>query len=230
MKNYFTKEWESSYERNENHLFYPSDEIIRFFSRFIRKKKGINSFDKTINKSNRILDACCGIGGNIKFGTEMGFEMYGFDLSKNALAFSNEWLVRDLKLVQKSNLSVSSIDELSYENNYFDHVICSNALDSMQFKIAVDGISELYRVTKPGAFFYCSLISGNDSKFSKSFNGEINIKETHEFETVQSYFNKTKIIRLIEPLFEIISLELHNITCNDGFIKGRWHVISKRRN
>ena len=160
----------------------------------------------------------------------MGFEMYGFDLSKNALAFSNEWLVRDLKLVQKSNLSVSSIDELSYENNYFDHVICSNALDSMQFKIAVDGISELYRVTKPGAFFYCSLISGNDSKFSKSFNGEINIKETHEFETVQSYFNKTKIIRLIEPLFEIISLELHNITCNDGFIKGRWHVISKRRN
>tara|TARA_B100001059_G_scaffold233106_1_gene272381 strand:- start:789 stop:1481 length:693 start_codon:yes stop_codon:yes gene_type:complete len=230
MINNYTREWNSSYDRKENYLFHPSDETVKFFSKFIRKRKGINVFDRIITENNRILDACCGIGRNIKFGSEMGFEMHGFDLSKNALAFSNEWLVRDLKLVQKSNLSISSIDKLSYENNYFDHVICDNALDSMSFKTAVDGISELYRVTKPGAFFYCSLISGDDSKFSKPFNGEINIKELHELATVQSYFSKTKIIRLIEPLFEIISLELHNITDNDGFIKGRWHVISKRRN
>jgi ubiquinone/menaquinone biosynthesis C-methylase UbiE len=230
MRKYFTDKWESSYERNENYLFYPSDEVIRFVSRFIKKKTGINCFEEKNSKSNRILDACCGIGRNVKFGAEMGFEMYGFDLSKNAVSFSNEWLVKKLKLVKKINLSVSSIDELSYENNFFDHVICDSALDSMSFETAVDGISELYRVTKPGALFYCSLISGNDSKLSKAFNGEVIVKESHENGTIQSYFNKTKIIRLIEPLFEIISLELHNIIDNDGFIKGRWHVISKRRN
>ena len=230
MRKYFTEKWESSYKRNENYLFYPSDEVIRFVSRFIKKRTDINCFKENTTKSNRILDACCGIGRNVKFGAEMGFEMYGFDLSKKAVAFSHEWLVKKLKLVQKNNLSVSSIDDLSYENNFFDHVVCDSALDSMPFEIAVDGISELYRVTKPSALFYCSLISGNDSKYSKPFNGEIIVKEPHEIGTIQSYFNKTKIIRLIEPLFEIISLELHNITDNDGFIKGRWHVIAKRRN
>ena len=230
MRKYFTEKWESSYERNENYLFYPSDEVIRFVSRFIKKRTGINYFKENTTNSNRILDACCGIGRNVKFGIEMGFEMYGFDLSKNAVLFSHEWLVKKLKLVQKSNLSVSSIDELSYENNFFDHVICDSALDSMPFEIAIDGISELYRVTKPGALFYCSLISGDNSKFSKAFNGETIVEKPHEIGTVQSYFNKTKIIRLIEPLFEIISLELHNITDNNGFIKGRWHVIAKRRN
>jgi len=221
--------WESSYLRNENHVFYPSDEVIRFVSRHIRKRIGLNEFVNISSEKNKILDACCGIGRNIKFGTEMGFDMFGFDLSKNAIDFSNKWLLNKLKLIKKEKLSVASIDNLNYKNNFFDHVICDSALDSMPFKTAVDGISELYRVTKPGGLFYCSLISGVDSKFSKSFNDEIIVKDEHENGTIQSYFDKTKIIRLIEPLFEIISCELHSITINNN-ISGRWHVIAKRRN
>lgn len=229
MSKKIKKNWDASYLRNENYVFYPSDEVIRFVSRFIRKRIGLNEFIDISFENNKILDACCGIGRNIKFGSEMGFDMFGFDLSKNAIDFSNKWLVKKLKLVKKEKLSVGSIDNLHYDDKYFDHVICDSALDSMPFKTAVDGISELYRVTKPGALFYCSLISGVDSKFPKSFNDEIIVKDEHEKGTIQSYFDKTKIIRLIEPMFEIISCELHSINVNND-IKGRWHVISRRRN
>lgn len=229
MSKKIKKKWDASYLRNENYVFYPSNEVIRFVSRFIRKRIGLNEFKNISSEKNKILDACCGIGRNIKFGSEMGFDMFGFDLSKNAIDFSNKWLVKKLKLVKKKNISVGSIDNLHYDDKFFDHILCDSALDSMPFKTAVDGISELYRVTKPGGLFYSSLISGVDSKFSKSFNDEIIVKDEHENGTVQSYFDKTKIIRLIEPMFEIISCELHSISINNN-ISGRWHVIARRRN
>ena len=99
----------------------------------------------------------------------------------------------------------------------------------MPFATAVDGISELYRVTKPGGLFYCSLISGLDSKFTETFSGEIIVEEEHENGTIQSYYDKTKLIRLIEPLFEIISCELHSIQVNNN-TSGRWHIVARRRN
>jgi SAM-dependent methyltransferase len=223
------QKWDSSYSRNENYVFYPSDEVIRFVSRHLRKRIGLNEYVDSSPKKNTILDACCGIGRNIKFGTELGFDMFGFDLSKKAIEFAGKWLSEELDIVKKEKLRVESIDNLSYKNGSFDHIICDSALDSMPFKTAVDGISELYRVSKPGAFFYCSLISGVDSKFSKSFSEELVVEDEHENGTIQSYFDKSKIVRLIEPLFEIVSCELHTISNNDK-ISGRWHIVAKRRN
>lgn len=229
MKDTKVLNWDSSYLRNENYVFYPSDEVIRFVSRHIRKRIGLNDFKNILPENNTILDACCGIGRNIKFGTEMGLNMFGFDLSQKAIEFSGKWLSEELGIIKKDKLSVSSIDKLDYQSNFFDHVICDSALDSMPFATAVDGISELYRVTKPGGLFYCSLISGLDSKFTETFSGEIIVEEEHENGTIQSYYDKTKLIRLIEPLFEIISCELHSIQVNNN-TSGRWHIVARRRN
>ena len=34
----FTDKWNNSYRRNENHLFYPSDEVVKFFLGILEKQ------------------------------------------------------------------------------------------------------------------------------------------------------------------------------------------------
>lgn len=40
------KYWEESYQRQENFMFYPKEESVKFLNRFIRKKTGFNSYDR----------------------------------------------------------------------------------------------------------------------------------------------------------------------------------------
>lgn len=44
MKDIKKQFWEESYARQENHMFYPKEETVKFINRFIRKKTGINSY------------------------------------------------------------------------------------------------------------------------------------------------------------------------------------------
>jgi len=36
--------WEESYRRGDNFVFYPHEEVIRFVSKYIRKRVGLNEF------------------------------------------------------------------------------------------------------------------------------------------------------------------------------------------
>ncbi len=36
--------WEDSYKRQENYMFYPKEETVKFINRFIRKRTGFNSY------------------------------------------------------------------------------------------------------------------------------------------------------------------------------------------
>ena len=55
MNNSYKKEWDESYERDENNILYPHDEVVKFLNRFVRKKlnfqgkfKDILSFNQTV--------------------------------------------------------------------------------------------------------------------------------------------------------------------------------------
>jgi hypothetical protein len=53
MDNLKTNEWDASYNREENYIFYPKEEVVKFLNRFIKKKTGVNTFNNRIsNKKN----------------------------------------------------------------------------------------------------------------------------------------------------------------------------------
>lgn len=226
-----TEAWDASYGRRENHLFWPSDEVIKFISRYLRRRVGYDSMVDVFPGAagSRVLDVGCGVGRYLIFGTDLGFEMYGNDLSAIAVESARKWLVEKAGPGAAERIVASDIRTLPWANAYFDHAISDSVLDSMPFEVAQSGLAELARMMKSGGYFYCSLISGDETGRDPLFSDELVVTSRHEGNTIQSYFDYTKVKRLLEPFFEIKDCYLVQIRNHTGQHHGRWHVVSRRR-
>lgn len=231
-ENRYVDAWNNSYGRSENFLFVASDEVIRFVARYLRRRVDVNDVRDVCPGAggSRVLDVGCGIGRNILFGSQMGLSMYGNDLSSAAVAKAVEWLSPQLGADIAGRIVASDIRAMPWEKAFFDHAMSDSVLDSMPFEVAQEGVAEVARLVRPGGYFYCSLISGDESGRPADFCGEVLVDGVHEKDTIQSYFDQTKIRRLLEPLFEILDCSLtqvHNPL--KGTHHGRWHVVTRRR-
>jgi ubiquinone/menaquinone biosynthesis C-methylase UbiE len=189
------KEWEESYSRKENHIFYPKEEVVKFLNRFVSKRIGTNQFEqilKTNNEKLNALDLGCGIGRQTILFEEFQINGYGIDISSNAIAEAKE-LAKQFGYDMDERFKTISTPSIPYSNNFFQIGICDSVLDSMNFEIAKEYISELDRVITN--YLFISVI-GSNARESEST--EKIVQDNHEFGTVQSYFNIHKIHSLIE--------------------------------
>jgi len=113
-------------------------------SRFHRKYK-IKNF--------RILDVGCSAGGLSVPIASKNKEVVGIDLDVPALKKFRSW-------VKNSNIKNTKIDKgiaekLSYSNNYFDLVVCSEVLEHVQN--IEESVNEIYRVLKPKGLLFLSM-------------------------------------------------------------------------
>ena len=224
--------WNSSYERRENYLFWPSDEVVKFFARYLRRRIGIDEIVDVFPEAegSRMLDVGCGIGRYLVFGTELGLEMYGNDLSRKAVEQARLLLEKKAGPTAKERVVQGDIRKLPWENGFFAHAMSDSVLDSMPFDLAQAGAAEIARITQSGGYFYCNLISGDEMGRAPDFCGEVVVQRQHERDTIQSYFNYTKIKLLLDPFFEILDctlIQMRNQT--KGTHQGRWHVVSRVR-
>jgi len=218
--------WDNSYKQKDNYVFYPHEEIIRFVSKYIKKRIG---FDDFINISKDIesvdvLDIGCGIGRHIKMLYEYKINGYGFDLSSVAINKANK-LLNKYGYKTQGKLVATSILNLPYKDDKFMFAFSHGVLDSMPFYVARDGMKELYRIMKHNSFMYFDTISTEDH----TFNGKMERIVNGDFEkdTVQSYFNINRINELIKDYFEIV--EIYQIKKEyPDFSVARWHVIVKK--
>jgi ubiquinone/menaquinone biosynthesis C-methylase UbiE len=225
--------WDESYDRNENFVFYPGEEVIRFVSRHLRRRVALdNVIDVLPGAANqRVIDIGCGIGRTLVFGVSMGLDMHGIDLSDSAINVARQWLAKLQYKVPDDKVVAADIRKLPWPDRYFAHAMSDSVLDSMTFEIAQQGVAEIARVTYPGGLFYCSLISGMEAGRKADFGGEEIVASKFEYDTIQSYFNKAKIHRLLEPHFELLSCALHSVIDPDrDILHGRWHVVARRSN
>jgi len=222
--------WNDSYARRENHVFWPSDEMVRFVSRHIRRRVGIEEVIDVAPgaRNSRVLDAGCGIGRNLVFGYDMGLTMYGMDLSQVAIDRAREWLASKGVTDSEARVVQADISRLPWEDGHFDHAFSESALDSMPYAVAQAGVAEIARVLKPGGFFYCSLISGDETGRPADFAEEVLVQDQHEQNTIQQFFNRDKVIELTGSFFEPVSLFLVQNWSADRH-HGRWHFIGKRK-
>jgi ubiquinone/menaquinone biosynthesis C-methylase UbiE len=219
--------WEDSYLRRENHVFQPCDEVVRFVSRYLMRRTDIDtvqSVDPSIqNGELKVIDVGCGIGRNMIFGQSMGLQMFGIELSVVAVEKAKRWMS---KLGQDPDrILQGDVRNLSWSDNFFDHALSDSVLDSMPYEIAEQGVAEVARILKPKGLFYCNLIG----KYSDiSLPDEKVVTDTHEKNTIQSYFDRNKIHKLLDPFFEIIQCEHHTIEDQEEHpLRSRWHVVGR---
>jgi 2-polyprenyl-3-methyl-5-hydroxy-6-metoxy-1,4-benzoquinol methylase len=192
------QKWEESYKRKENHIFYPKEECVKFLNRYIRKKIGFKKFIDVYKKDDpyiRALDYGCGIGSNSILMEEFGIEVHAIDISKTAIDTARELasLAGLNDLTKRINLTKGT--GLNFRDNEFDFVLCDSVLDSMHFESAKTIFNEFCRVAKK--YIFISLISGNDSNHHREYSGDEIVETIHEEGTFQSYYNYSRIEKLI---------------------------------
>jgi len=224
-------EWDTSYRKRDNFVFYPHEEVIRFVSKFIRKRIGLTEFSdiSDYNPKGRLLDLGCGIGRHIVYCHQMGLEPYGIDLSDAAINIAREWATGEGLTESDTRICQGDIRHLPWENSFFSYAISHGVLDSMPFEIARVACVELARVIVAGGFFYCDLISGDDSRHAREFSGEEVVTTPHEQGTIQLYFNMETIKLLIYGIFEMVECNLirrENIL--SGGFTSRYHLTLRR--
>jgi SAM-dependent methyltransferase len=224
------EEWNKSYERFENHIYYPKEEVVKFINRYIKKKTGTNKLKNVCDGLDiKGLDFGCGIGINTILMHEFGIDGKGIDLSniaiKEAIVLSKKYNMRGEEI-----FSVFDGERTSFDNQYFDFSICVDVLDSMYFEIAKKVMMELNRVTKK--YIFITLICGDCSEHYKEYNGEYEVQTIHENGTIQSFYNTWKIDELIQYTdFKIIYNHLHTEeSLMDNYKNSRYYIVLERNN
>jgi len=195
MSKLYIQKWNESYNRYENNIFYPKEEVVKFLNRFVRKKLGENTFQDILRMDKkegdiRGLDYGCGIGRMTMLLDNFNIDSYGIDISKGAIQKAKE-------LFPALSNKFTEIDGevIPFVDSYFDVSICESVIDSMHYDVAIKVIKELERVTDK--LIFISFISGDDSEHYREYSGEEIVKAEHEKGTIQSWYNYKKINNLI---------------------------------
>lgn len=165
---------------------------VREVARFLKKKKG------------RILDLGCGSGRNL---VRFRGEYYGVDFSEEMLKYAKE---KAQALKMKTFFEKSSIDNLSFESNFFDSAIFIDSLHCLESSaLRRKALQELFRVLKPGADAFISVWDRNQERF-RDAGKEAFVPWKVNYKTLDRYYylyDKQELIDLVrESKFEIVKI------------------------
>ena len=112
---------------------------------------------------DKILDAGCGNGRNLKWFYKLDCKIFGLDISSDDIEYCKEIYTH-----QRENFIKASIERIPFEENSFDHVICNAVLhfakDLSQY---LEMFKELLRIVRPDGSLFIRTASnfGLESKF-----------------------------------------------------------------
>jgi SAM-dependent methyltransferase len=201
------EKWKDVYSKRFGGMWTPSEGFVKFSARYLQRRVGIDAYDIK-RKIGRILDAGCGIGRHIVFFAEQGFDVYGVDISKEAIEIANAWV---FKKGLKADLRVGDIEKLPFDDRYFDVVISHGVLDHITFSKAKKAMEEIGRVLAANGYLYITLRSTEDSEFGRGEKVEHNtfvLQEGYEKGIIQHYFDLDEIKELFEG-FKVFDIEIY---------------------
>ncbi len=105
---------------------------------------------------DNILDAGCGSGRNMYWFVHNGFNINGIDINETAI----EELKNKYQGLPAKHFLVSSLENIPFANNHFNHIICSAVLHFAKSVVEFNYMfTELARVLKPGGSLFIRMTS-----------------------------------------------------------------------
>ena len=148
----------------------------------------------------KILDAGCGNGKNLKWFYNNSFEVYGVDTDIEKILHS-----KNRYPDQKNNFSVGFVNNLNFKESYFNHIICNALLHFAKNENDFYSMfSELVRVLKPNGTLFLRIASniGLEKQVEHINNGIYNLPDG-----TKRFLLKKSIIETLEKRYNLTFLE-----------------------
>ncbi|WP_434296954.1 class I SAM-dependent methyltransferase [Clostridium sporogenes] len=145
--------WGNLHKQNRFRPKYPSEMVVQFVFR------NFNRDGKT-----KVLDLGCGAGRHVCFMAGENIHAYGVDISKDGIDYTRE-LLNTYNL--KADLKVCGVDNISYEDNYFDGLICYGVLYYCCTEEINKAVNEIYRILKPNGKALIAVRNIKDYRFGE---------------------------------------------------------------
>lgn len=127
-------DWSNIDPKERKYWSYPSKDVFQFALRL-----------KEMNYK-KVYDLGCGIGGNLFFLIEMGFDVYGSEYSEDAVKEVNSKLE---KLNYSHRIKYEPMTEISEKDESFDAVVAYNVVYHAYAANMKKALSHIYRILKP---------------------------------------------------------------------------------
>jgi tellurite methyltransferase len=106
----------------------------------------------------RVLDAGCGTGRNLVYLLKSGYEVFGVDESREAVAQTRQLAAALAPHMPADNFRVEAVERMSFANTGFDVVLSSAVLHFARDEAHWSSmVKEMWRVLKPGGIFFARL-------------------------------------------------------------------------
>ena len=191
----------------------PSKDVFQFM--FHLKKYG----------QNKVYDLGCGIGRNLLFLIDMGFDVYGSDYSLDAVMDVNSRLENANYPHRVKHESMTDITE---PDQSYDAVIAYNVVYHAYLADMIKTLENIYRILKPSG----SLLITFQSKTSPSYKKELEIedgttikKEGHETGILHHFVDRDEIMKLLTG-YRIVEISYIEHEYGDLKFKGCHYVVT----
>lgn len=192
--------WENLYQNTGDKAImrFPFTIVMELLN-FYQKKYPENK-PENIN----VLEIGCGSGVNIKYAASLGYNVYGIDISETAVNYT----IKSFKENGlKGSISVASVDNLPFEDNFFHIVIDHGVLVCVNEDTYKKAIDEIHRVTVGGGIILLTPqgeISTSNIRLYKD-DGSVN----NSFKGQDIYINNIGlygVINILNDRFKVVFL------------------------
>lgn len=127
----------------------------------------------TYDGCKSILDAGCGKGRNLVYFLKNGFDVYGVDQDPGAVEATKSLATSLNAPAGEEHFKVSAVDNLPFQDEQFDLVISSAVLHFARNQEHFEQmLCSMWRVLKPGGYFFCRLASDIGIETATRFIGD----------------------------------------------------------
>jgi tellurite methyltransferase len=161
----------------------------------------------TYDNCRKVLDAGCGGGRNLVYLLQNGFEVYGIDPDGDAVEAVKALSQKLSPGNSPDNFKIAFIEDLPFEDAYFDLVICNTVLHFADSQDHFDQMMHsIWRVLKPRGYFFARLASdiGIETLVQPLGNGRFHLPDGSDRFLVNQQFlldrTQTPGAQLYEPI------------------------------